>query len=426
MEVLPSVPGIIPHFEVIQDISGHSASGSDLTNFVSLFNDRLMRIGNILRKGKKYSNLMPIESIRRTKLKEATFIGMVNEVSRTKNGHLWFEMEDEKKGFIRALLNAEHPRCQDTFLPDDVLAMEGRYIKQGPEDFFVVKEVDSPGMDLIRNPTRSKMERNAVFISDIHLGADNFCYEEWDDFIAWLRGEHELVGNSPSRVDYLVIAGDVVDGVGIYPDQQYELDITDLYEQYRELARSMSRIPEHIEVIIQPGNHDACRLPEPQPMLPEDVTSLFPERFTFVGNPVELTLDGVRVLSYHGRSMDDLNQEIPGMSYEEPHKTMIQMLERRHLVPVFGKKVPIAPEEHDFLTIERQPEIFVTGHTHGHCAVGYKGSILLNCSTWQGQTTFQKKVGLRPVPCKANYVNLHTGDFGVLDFQLKGKSYNLD
>ena len=85
--------------------------------------------------------------------------------------------------------------------------------------------------------------------------------EEWAGFLRWINGE---VGNSrqrdvAGRIKYLVIPGDVVDGIGIYPDQESELSITDVYRQYEVLAEQLQLVPEHISIIMQPGNHDAVR-----------------------------------------------------------------------------------------------------------------------------------------------------------------------
>ena len=60
-------------------------------------------------------------------------------------------------------------------------------------------------------------------------------------------------------INYLVIAGDVVDGIGIFPGQDKELAISDIYEQYEKAAQYLNAVPKHIKIIISPGNHDAVR-----------------------------------------------------------------------------------------------------------------------------------------------------------------------
>ena len=65
------------------------------------------------------------------------------------------------------------------------------------------------------------------------------------------------------------VVGDNVDGVGVYPKQEKELEIKDIKEQYRKLAEFLGGIRNSITIIMCPGGlHDAVRLIEPQPKIP--------------------------------------------------------------------------------------------------------------------------------------------------------------
>ena len=57
-------------------------------------------------------------------------------------------------------------------------------------------------------------------------------------------------------IKYFVINGDGVT-VGIYPGQERHR-ITDLFQQYGELARLLESLPDWVDLIILPGNHDAA------------------------------------------------------------------------------------------------------------------------------------------------------------------------
>src|SRR3989454_11595439 len=98
----------------------------------------------------------------------------------------------------------------------------------------------------------------------------------------------------------------------------------------------ISDLPDRITVVMLPGNHDAVRPAEPQPALPPSIQKLFDSNVIFAGNPSLLSLEGVRILAYHGRSMDDLVSAIPGMSYQRPLDVMKAMLRMRHLAPIYG------------------------------------------------------------------------------------------
>jgi DNA polymerase II small subunit len=75
------------------------------------------------------------------------------------------------------------------------------------------------------------------------------------------------------RVKYLLIAGDVVDGIGIYPGQQHELTIRNVHKQYDFAIKYFEKIPSYIDIFISPGNHDAARKSLPQPAIPKDIHS---------------------------------------------------------------------------------------------------------------------------------------------------------
>ena len=114
---------------------------------------------------------------------------------------------------------------------------------------------------------KAQDETYALFLSDTHIGSKNFLKEKFERFLKWINGEsgNEQQQEIAKKTKYLFIVGDLVDGVGIYPSQENDLNITDVEKQYEECARLFSQIPKHIKIIISGGNHDALRLAEPQP-----------------------------------------------------------------------------------------------------------------------------------------------------------------
>ena len=138
--------------------------------------------------------------------------------------------------------------------------------------------------------------------------------EEFHKFLRWINSG---LGNPAQRdvakkVRYIVIAGDLVDGVGIYPSQLEELEIKDIVAQYEEFCRLIAQIPADKQIIICPGNHDAVHLAEPQSSFDEKFASgLFKmPNVSLVTNPALInigkteTFSGFDVLLYHGYSFD--------------------------------------------------------------------------------------------------------------------------
>src|SRR5207249_11944349 len=103
-------------------------------------------------------------------------------------------------------------------------------------------------------------------------------------------------------IRYIVIAGDLVDGVGVYPNQEAQLSERDLRKQYLFAVQLLEQIPRHIQIVVSPGNHDAVRQALPQPAIPIEVEEgLYRmEIGRAVRYPASVKLHGVRVLIYHG------------------------------------------------------------------------------------------------------------------------------
>jgi DNA polymerase II small subunit len=280
--------------------------------------------------------------------------------------------------------------------------------------------------DIIFPEVGQKLQRRAtepiyaVLTSDMHVGSTKFQREAFNRFILWLNGKYgndrmkELAGH----VKYVLIAGDIVDGVGVYPNQAKELEVKDIHKQYRLASKLIEQIPDYVEVIVTPGNHDAPRKALPQPAIASDYLKILQEtrRVHSFGDPCIVNLHNVEVLMYHGRSLDDIIATVPGMDHKHPEKAMKLLLQSRHLAPVYGGKTLLSPENRDFLVIERVPDIFHAGHIHvmGYC--NYRGVLIVNSGGWQEQTDYMQKLGLIPTPGKVPVVNLQTLETNVLSF----------
>jgi DNA polymerase II small subunit len=397
-----------PHsgIRVIKDVTGRSTCVGELQDFVTYFNDRMTRLKRMMRGRRELTGAVPISAIKgRMHDREVRAIGMVNEVRRTNKGRVIAEIEDEA-GTIAILLPEENPHHRINIMKDEVIGVVG---KLGPSgDIIYVQTVVRPDIPVSREPRRARDPICAAFISDIHVGSKTFLEEDWRRFTSWLRdpaGYHE---DYCRRIVHLVISGDVVDGIGIYPDQEEDLAIRDVYKQYQVLSELLKDIPDRIHMIMLPGNHDAVRPAEPQPTFPQEIVKLFDSNITFVGNPCLLELEGVEVLAYHGLSIADFISGVPNLSFNTPIEVMKEMLRRRHLAPVFGDKTPLAPESRDWMVIDSIPDIFVTGHVHAAGLESYRGIVLINSSTWQSQTDYQKMMNFQPQPAKVAVVDLQT------------------
>ena len=421
----PPAKDMEAEIEVVDDPTDKISSAGSVGDFLKYFRDRFTRIEKILKQRLDVKDAVPIRiALEATLNSNVKTIGIVTEV-RERKRMIFMQLEDfEATATVLVLPTVDKTifeKAQRIFL-DQVVCVQG---KRGNRDLIVANDFINPDIPE-RKPKMATSPVYAAMMSDLHVGSNKFLEDSFNRFIRWLKGQE---GNSRHReiagkVKYIIICGDVVDGIGVYPNQEKELAIDDVYEQYRVAAKILQKIPEYIEVIISPGNHDATRQALPQPAIPRKYAEPIYEArsVTMLGNPTKIRLNKVDFLLYHGRSLDDVVGVIPEVSYKNLNETitvaMRYLLKVRHLAPIYGKKTPIAPEPRDFLVVDTPPDIFHSGHVHVNGYEMYRGTLLINSGAWQGQTEFQRKMGLEPTPGIVPIVDLKT--FQVMPINFMG------
>ena len=400
------------NFNIIQDTSKQSYTNGEIKDLSSYFNSRYQKLRGLIQKRGNMQDSVTIKDISKSQ-DVVKIIGIVNDIRTTKNNHKIIELEDESDETIVLIHNENHKLFEksENIVKDEIIGVIGS--RKGT--MVIASEVIHPGVPRVEEVN---MDFSTVFLSDIHIGSSTFLDNAFSKFISWINGdygtpEHHEIAND---VKYLIIAGDIVDGIGVYPHQEKELIIKDIYDQYEEAARLIGEINRDIKIVIAPGNHDASRLAEPQPAIPikyaEELYQL--KNVEFVSNPSWVSLDGIKTLIYHGRSFDDLAMTVKGLSHQNSDLIMKEILEKRHIAPIYGERTPLASEVEDHLVIDEIPHIFHTGHVHINAYKKYKGIHLINSGTFQSQTEFQKIYNI--VPTCGEVPILNQGVFKQLKF----------
>jgi len=388
-----------------------STGTGEYSDFVAVFRDRYEKLSKQLRGRVNHRPTDAIESMPGGS--EAAMVGMVSDIRSTASGHWLVELEDTNGTFpCLVMKDRDIADLVNELLLDEVIAVDGTLADDG--GILFVDSLYFPEIPRTYEPSTADREVEAALISDVHVGSQEFEADAWHRFTDWLHTA------DADRVEYLLIAGDMVEGVGVYPNQDEELDIVDIYEQYERFSEYLKEVPGDVEIIMIPGNHDAVRLAEPQPAFDEelrDIMSAHDARIS--GNPSTVTVEGVDVLMYHGVSLDEVIAELPDekASYDEPHKPMYQLLKKRHVAPQFGGQTRLAPEEEDYLVMESVPDVFHTGHVHKLGYGKYHNVLAINSGCWQAQTDFQKSVNIDPDVAFAPIVSLDTLDLRIHDFE---------
>lgn len=347
--------------------------------------------------------------------KNISVIGMVTAIVQTKHGNTIIELEDPT-GKMNAFVKKDKNIGEDRIIKDEVIGVKGSVSK----NYLFVDSITFPDIPFPQKIKTLSEPICAAFISDLHFGSKEFLFDAEKKFIDWINNAPEA-----KNVKYIIIAGDVVDGIGIYPNQEKDLAIKDIYAQYAVFEKFVCQIPEHIDIIISPGNHDAVRSAEPQyPIGMEFLPNTYHRKNVhLVSNPALVSIganegrEGIDILIYHGSSITDIVNDIPYLrlkTMKEPQHVMKEMLKKRHLAPIYGS-ITLSPEENDYFVIDIVPDIFLIGHLHSHAIENYRGVTMICSSTFQGQTAFMDRVGHTANPGKISVVDLKTRAHWVVD-----------
>lgn len=391
-------------------------------DFTDHFRDRFNKIKAIMKaSGNGYGGTVNIGAMNQyISGREMGLIGMVYEKTVTKNGHVMLTLEDET-GAAKVLAYKPQTKGKDAanelfdsasrVAKDDVLYVRGKV--SGP--FFIANKILWPDVP-IRVRRRVEDDIAIALISDVHVGSKLFLEKQFGKFLEWLNGSVDNRKDLAGKVKYLVVGGDLVDGVGVYPRQEKELEIDDIYKQYSVFFDFMESVPDYIEIFLLQGNHDAVQRAEPQPAISKKLIGDFAKANVHsVANPCYLNLHGVKVLSYHGASLDSVVQSIPGCSYSNITSAMKEILKRRHLCSIYGPTVT-TPSKNDSLVIDEAPDILHMGHVHRNAYDEYHGTALVNSGTWQGRTSFQIKQGHIPTPALLSVYDAKSTTVSHVDF----------
>ncbi|MCL7393443.1 MAG: DNA-directed DNA polymerase II small subunit [Thaumarchaeota archaeon] len=377
--------------------------------FQRYFSSRYEKLSGLLRE--RLRGVISLrDAMRLRESQEANIIVMLIEKKESEKA--WILRVDDPSGEHRIIapkdgVSGDSP---EQLLPDMVIG--ARVVKSG--EALIARELILPDLAAERLE-KTAHEAFICMISDIHVGSKHFREDLFENFLDWINREDDPEARN---VKLLIIAGDVVDGAGVYPNQHKELEIFSVEEQFKKLAGLLSEIPERVKIIIGPGNHDPVQRALPQPPLPEKYRAILEKSgrsFIFVGNPAWIRISGRIFLIYHGQGLDDVIQQAPGFSHSSLERDLGEILKLvlrcRHLCPIYGETTPIIPTPEDMLVIDRIPHVFHTGHVHVAYAGSYRGVRIINSGTWQEQTSYQRSVGLEPTVGAMALISL--GDLSI-------------
>ncbi len=401
----------------------------EVKDFVKYFTIRFKLLEKMLKSRPELIGLTSINRLRTRSSKEKTsIIGMVFEKSETKNGHVFLEIED-LTGKIKVLVHKDNTDllsdAKDLSL-DEVVGITGSV----GNDILFANNIIHPDVPLSKELKKSPLDNYAIFFGDFHVGSKEFLKKEFYRVLSWLNGKLGTLEQRriAKKVKYIFIVGDIIEGVGIYPGQEDNLDIMSCEEQYEMVAEYLKKIPSHIKIIICPGNHDVGRIAEPQLPIHKEYAKTLGDmsNVILVSNPAYVAIDvtkdfsGIDVLMYHGYSLIYYSDMVPSIRANGGQKVvddiMVYLLKRRHLAPSHGSTLYVPDTQEDPLVIDPIPDLFVTGHIHRAQVKNYRNVTCINSSGWTEITEDQEKRGLEPQPARIVAVSLKTREVKLMNF----------
>ena len=396
----------------------YKINSEDKKDFFKLFDSRYkktLKILSIRSESRQIRKIKYIKDLRnksrfsslaneseRGKLVDSVFLAGLIMFKRNRKNDVELVIDDTTGSLPVVCKTRELINEASTLVLDQMLMLEISLSKRNSND-FVIKDIIFP--DIPEHvSSKSGTESYVALISDLHVGSKYFMEKEFNDLLGWLSSEDDFV----RKIKFICIAGDIVDGIGVYPNQDRELIDININSQMSYAAALLQKIPKRMHVFLIPGNHDPGRRALPQSALTNlrDFQQL--ENFSIMGNPSLVELNKVKLLMFHGQSLDDVIATVPGLSYSKPVEAMKILLRSRHLSPIYGNRTPIAPESEDMLVIDDVPDVFHAGHVHTTQVGRYKGTLIVNSGAWQKQTKFQQTMGITPSPGICILVNLAT------------------
>ena len=414
-------------YKILKDPTGKLYTNGAYEDFYEMTLDKYNTLKNLMKKRPEVLSAMDIKRINRlTNSAEVSTMGLVKSIRRTKNDNFFLVLED-LSGQLNALINKDIENKNDLktierTICDQMIYIEGNYnpSDKGKLGIVFVNKFTKIDIPTDFNPNTSLDPVSIALISDTHIGSREFEEPLFRRFIEFLNGKvgNKKIRSIAEKVKYIIINGDLVDGIGVYPNQFDDLLIPDIYNQYTKSMEFLKEIPEYIKIFYVSGNHEPVRNAIPRPAVPKQYCQeLFDIEVQCLGNPSLINTHGVNTLIYHGEGIHDLNMLIPDLDINKPVEAMKEFLISRHLAPVFGEKTQLAPVSKDWLVIDNIPDILHTGHVHINGYGKYHNVSLVNSGCFQAQTDFMRSFGIIPTIGIVPIVELDTLRPQILDFK---------
>ena len=182
-----------------------------------MFVDRYERLSKMVIQSSEMRGTYAIKTAKKASGK-VKIVGMVSEISNTKNGHKRVLLEDLGDN-INVFLLKNKGLNNELILEDEVIGVIGSISNSGKDPVIFADEVIRPDIPYKMIDEEKKPPVYVASLSDIHVGSKTFRKDDFNKMISWIKSSNE----EAESLKYLILSGDVVDGIGVYPGQENDL-----------------------------------------------------------------------------------------------------------------------------------------------------------------------------------------------------------
>jgi DNA polymerase II small subunit len=222
-------------YKVLFDPTPKITSGEGVSGYNSLFASRFNKLKRIISDRPESRMLKSITSVKAAQSEDDMYVCGLVTTRITERNITKLILEDPSGSFEGIIFDNELQKTADSLLNDQFIMAR---VAIGKNSGFIIKDLIPPDIpDQASN--KSESEVYAVFLSDLHIGSLHigskyFMEEELTEFVSWLSSPDPVA----RKVRFVLIGGDAVDGVGIYPNQDKELVCQTIEEQLKKMEDS--------------------------------------------------------------------------------------------------------------------------------------------------------------------------------------------
>jgi DNA polymerase II small subunit len=225
----PYAKEVAAQTKIIDDPCSKLGSDGAVEDYVEYFRDRFKRLEKLLRQRIDVKGAASIiDAFKASPGVKLKIIGMVTD-KRESQQRTIITLEDLKSN-VTILVPQSTPeeikKKARALLLDQVICVS---VTKTRGALLIADDIILPDVAQ-KTPHKADEPVYAVLTSDLHVGSTKFQKEALSRFLLWLNGKYgnENWREIASHVKYVLIAGDIVDGVGVYPNQVKELVIKDI------------------------------------------------------------------------------------------------------------------------------------------------------------------------------------------------------